>query len=65
MVKDKCASFKRTGLWKVQYLPRIKAIEKNLDSEGKKIWKKLNTCSRIQLVDKFQSQQLFKYKIGG
>jgi len=60
-MKDKCLSFKRTGLWKAQYLPRIRAIEKNLDSEGKKLWKKLNTCSRIALVDKFEKAGHYKY----
>jgi hypothetical protein len=62
-MKDKCAKFKKTGLWKVQYVPRIKAIEKNLDAEGKKLWKKLNTCSKIQLVDKFQHEGKFSYVI--
>ena len=59
-MKDKCSAFKKTGLWKVQYLPRVKAIEKNLDSEGKKLWKKLNTCSKINLIDKFQSEGKFE-----
>lgn len=64
-MKDPCAKFKKTKLWKYQYEPRIKAIEKNIDNpKTRAIWKKLNTCSKIRLVDKFQSEGKFEYKIG-
>lgn len=66
MVKDSCASFKKLKLWKVFYEPRIKVIEKTIDNpKTMKIWKKLNTCSRIKLVDKFTQEGKFEYTIKG
>jgi hypothetical protein len=60
-MKDPCAKLKKRVDWKRFYVPRIKAIEKELDAEGWKLWKKLNTCSRIKLVNKFNQAGQYSY----
>jgi hypothetical protein len=60
--KDPCAKFKNTNSWKYFYKARVAAIEKqaNKRPESKKAWGKLNTCSRINLVDKLSKKGLFE-----
>lgn len=64
MKKDPCIKFKKQPIWKNYYEPRIKVIERTIDNKKtKQIWKKLNTCSRMRLVDKFTQEGKFEYVI--
>jgi len=64
-MKDPCAKFKKRVDWKRFYQPRLKLVEKNLDTQGRTHWKKLNTCSKMRFIDDLTEKGKFSYVING